>query len=177
MKTKIFLILLNLLLLVAWYRSCDNRNVESVEPITPEVLIDTFYVYHTDTMLVVEPKYITEYAIDTIYINDTLFLPITQRYYSKNNVYDIWISGYNANLDSVKTYNNTVYKTVTLEVPSLVKDENFDFYFFGGLNSLHGAFYPQVGISMVTPKKVQYKANLGTNQGGLIYGLEIGFKL
>ncbi len=45
---------------------------------------------------------------DTIQIT----IPITQKEY-RDSTYEAWISGYEANLDSINVFNKTVYKTAT----------------------------------------------------------------
>ena len=63
-----------------------------------------------------KPKYITKYVIDTLVIEKegtTLSLPVIQKHYSQNGIYDAWVSGVSAELDSIRTYNKTEYKTIT----------------------------------------------------------------
>ena len=87
------------------------------------VLTDTIIVVKIDTIKIDKPVYITEKAIDTLFlvindtirINDTLYhtLPITQRMYEKDSLYKAWVSGYRPQLDSLLVFPKTITKTVT----------------------------------------------------------------
>jgi len=87
------------------------------------VLTDTIIVVKIDTIKIDKPVYITEKAIDTLFlvindtirINDTLYqtLPITQRMYEKDSIYKAWVSGYRPQLDSLLVFPKTITKTVT----------------------------------------------------------------
>ena len=47
-------------------------------------------------------------------IHDTLVLPITQKEY-KNDIYHAWVSGYDAKLDSIHVFRETVVKTISIK--------------------------------------------------------------
>lgn len=137
--------------------------------------IDT--IIKTDTITRYEPKYITKRVVDTLYIADTLFLPITQKHYSEPNIYDVWVSGYEAKMDSIRTYNNTEYKYVEKEVTREVVKNKYELYLNGGLNAFSGTFIPKVGISLITPKKTLYNVDFGVYNGEKTYEIGVGIKL
>lgn len=99
------------------------KKIEKLNGDSGKIIRDTMIVVEYDTITVNNPVYISETAIDTIFlpirdtlrINDTLYqtLPITQRYYAKDSVYKAWVSGYRPNLDSIQVYPKTVFKTMT----------------------------------------------------------------
>lgn len=139
--------------------------------------IDTLLVYKTDSIVRYEPEYITQRIVDTLYVTDTLYLPITQKHYNEPNVYDVWVSGYEARMDSIKTYNKVEYRNIEREVVREVMVNECELYVNGSLNAVSDVLMPTVGISLITPKKTQYKANVGLYKGNITYGIGVGFKL
>lgn len=152
-----------------------RKNVNTEYVIKTICKIDT--ITKTDTIVRYEPKYITKRVVDTLYITDTLFLPITQKHYSEPKIYDVWVSGYEAKMDSIKTYNKTEYKYVEKEVTREVVKNKYELYLNGGLNAFSGTFIPKMGISLITPKKTLYNANLGLYKGEMTYEIGVGIKL
>lgn len=113
-----------LVLAVAWVIFYHNRKGGEVRATT-----DTIIVY--DTVVVREPllvfrefKGLQQYKVKLLgSINKdsdsvTIELPITQKIY-EDSTYKAWVSGYDARLDSFKTYQPTRYITITTaETPS-----------------------------------------------------------
>ena len=159
------------------FHAFTKRTPEQNEVIKEITIVDTVRINTTDTITRYEPKYITQRVVDTLYITDTLFLPITQKHYSEPNMYDVWVSGYEAKMDSIKTYNKTEYKYVEKEVTREVVVNKYELYLNGGLNAFSGTFVPKVGVSLITPKKTHYNVNLGLYNGEMTYEIEAGFKL
>lgn len=157
-------------------RPCKT-NVEVVE----KVITDTVVYHHTDTIVSIKPQYITKYVVrhDTIYTTkDSIYtLPITQKHYSKPNLYDAWVSGCNPSLDSIKTYNKIETVVVNNEVIREVVVKEWELYATMGLNVNRNTFMPSVGLSLTTPNKMQYSANVGVYKGCLVYGIGVGFKI
>ena len=85
----------------------ERRKIEEVQR-------DTVIVVRRDTIKLVEPVYIVEKRIDTLFvpikdtirINDTLYQPVpkTQRMYEKDSLYRAWVSGYKPQLDSIYVF-------------------------------------------------------------------------
>ena len=82
--------------------------------LTREIVCDT--VYSTDTVFCPVPVASSERIIDSVSypvfipmpgdtVHDTVFvyIPISQKVY-KDSLYTAWVSGYRANLDSIKVY-------------------------------------------------------------------------
>lgn len=170
----IFVAVLAIIVFHAFTKDSQTEIREVVREITT---VDTVRYIQTDTIICYEPKYITKKVVDTLYITDTLFLPITQKRYSEPNMYDVWVSGYEAKMDSIKTYNKTEYKYIEKEVTQEVVVNNYELYLNGGLNAFSGTFIPKVGVSIITPKKTLYNANLGLYNGEITYEVAIGIKL
>lgn len=151
--------------------------METREVVKEITVVDTAYFVQTDTITRYEPKYITQRVVDTLYITDTLFLPIIQKHYAERDKYDVWVSGYEAKMDSIRTYNKTEYKYIEKEVTREVVVNKHELYLNGGLNAVSDALIPTVGVSFITPKKTQYKASVGLYKGDITYGIGVGFKL
>ena len=177
MKSNYLSYILVAVLAIIIFHAFTKRTPEQTEVIKEITIVDTVRSIQIDTITRYEPKYITQRVVDTLYITDTLFLPITQKHYSEPNVYDVWVSGYEAKMDSIKTYNKTEYKYVEKEVTLEVVKNKYELYLNGGLNAFSGTFIPKMGVSLVTPKKTQYNVNLGLYNGEMTYEIGVGFKL
>ena len=177
MKSNYLSYILVAVLAIIVFHAFTKRTPEQNEVIKEITIVDTVRVYTTDTITRYEPKYITQRVVDTLYITDTLFLPITQKHYAERDKYDVWVSGYEAKMDSIKTYNKTEYKYVEKEITREVVVNKYELYLNGGLNALSGTFIPKVGVSLITPKKTHYNANFGLYKGEITYEIGVGFKL
>lgn len=92
--------------------------------IRPKTIIerDTITIVKIDTIRIPKPIYIKEKVIDTLFVpikdtirvNDTLYiqLPKTQKYYSKDSLYQAWVSGYKPTLDSINIFQKVIEKTI-----------------------------------------------------------------
>jgi len=119
-------------------------------------LTDTLVVVKIDTVKIDKPIYVTENAIDTIFLvindtirlNDTLYqtLPITQRMYEKDSIYKAWVSGYRPQLDSLLVFPKTITKTVTNTVYQ--NSSKFGIGVTAGYGVSKTGFSPFVGIGV-----------------------------
>ena len=159
------------------FHAFTKRTLEQNEVVKEITIVDTVRYIQTDTITRYKPKYITQRVVDTLYITDTLFLPITQKHYGEPNIYDVWISGYEAKMDSIKTYNKTEYKYVEKEVVREVVKNKYELYLNGGLNAFSDIFIPKVGITLTAPNKTLYNVNLGLYDGKVTYEIGVGIKL
>jgi hypothetical protein len=160
---------------------CTTTRHNNMETSVISHVVDTLVVVRTDTIVKYEPKYITQKKVthDTIRItkDSIIYLPITQKYYSEKGVYDVWVSGYEPKLDSIKTYRPREIVTIDKLVEREVKSNDYGLYLNGGVSVVQRSIMPSVGVTLVTPKKVYYEANLGIFQGQVMYGAKIGYKL
>lgn len=101
MKNIINYILLFILLFIVIYQHC-NPKVITKETITT----DTITI--TDTIIEYKPvaKYITKTKTDTIYINDSVYIPIPMetKIYTDDSTYEASISGFKPSLDYIKVF-------------------------------------------------------------------------
>ena len=62
-----------------------------------EVVSDTITVVKVDTIREREVRYVEKRIVDSVYVgaDNNVIIPIEQRHYAKENLYDAWVSGYN----------------------------------------------------------------------------------
>ena len=104
--------------------------------------VDTLYVQNVDTIFQKDIEYITEKVVDTLYITNVVDsvvkLPVTQKHYKEDSLYDAWVSGYEPSLDSISVYGKTETRFVT-ETKTIEK------------NSSRLNIYPYVMVFSVKP--------------------------
>lgn len=169
-------------LVVALFLSLWNgKKIEKIEIKTTDTLI----VYKYDTIIEYKTRYITERVLDTIFLpsqntpskTPSTPLLITQRHYSKPNLYDLWISGYEPALDSAKVYQKIEYRTITNEITKEIYPKYWSLYGGVGFQAISDTFIPTIGITITTPDKWAITANLGYYNKDLFYGAQIQYKL
>lgn len=144
-----------------------------------EQKIDTIIIYDTITRYV--PKYIVKKTIDTIYLpsseNGVVAIPIEQRYYREEGVYDAWISGYKPTMDSIKVYPKTIYSTITNDVTREIVLREWNLYTYMGFKQLSNEWLPSIGLIVKSPKNLMYGVEIGAIDGNMYYGLQFGYKI
>lgn len=152
---------------------------EEEEIIIEKTTIDTVWIERVDTTEITNLIADTVTVIDTIYIetNNQPILPLIlkQHYYSKKGLYDIWLSGYNAKLDSAKVYNTTKIEVIERNTTKEIVSNKTEFLILGHLNGFGATLYPSVGIGIITKKKWLYEANIGLLGNGTVYGVSVGY--
>ena len=76
-------------------------------------------------------------------IRDTLVLPITQTEYN-NGLYHAWVSGYDAQLDSIHVFRETIKETKT----KFVKPRKWSIGIQGGYGMTNKGLSPYIGIGV-----------------------------
>ena len=120
---KWYFVLIGIIIILIIAFNVALHRIKVLEANEGKIIRDTTIVVKLDTVKITKPIYIKEKIVDTmlvavsdtIRLNDTTFvaLPITQRYYAKDSVYQAWVSGYKPNLDSIKVFPKTIYSTIT----------------------------------------------------------------
>lgn len=128
-------------------KPCDDNIIRTDTIIT----IDT--VYKSDTIykekIVNNPVPVPYYVSDTEWVKVDDSIPITQKYYS-NEVIDLWVSGYQTSIDSMKyretIINDTIIIKETIKIEN-TKFERFQFYteLGTGYNFFDKGILPYVG--------------------------------
>lgn len=155
----------------------SKRQIKVVE----NRVTDTILKIRVDTLTKYIPKYVTKKTTDTIYLQATdkneVALEIEQKYYSENGIYDVWISGYKPQLDSIKTYQRVEYRTITNNITKEIYKSTIDFYPYIGFKRLDDNVGQVFGLTIKMPKKWIYSAEIGVMNNKMMYGVTVGYKL
>lgn len=155
----------------------SKRQIKVVE----NRVTDTILKIRVDTLTKYIPKYVTKKTTDTIYLQATnkneVALEIEQKYYSENGIYDVWISGYKPQLDSIKTYPRVEYRTITNNITKEIYKSTIDLYPYIGFKRLDDKVGQVIGLSIKMPKKWIYSAEIGVMNNKIMYGVTVGYKL
>lgn len=143
---------------------------------------DTIRLSTIDTLTLTKPLYRTYRIVDTIRIavdsTRNVTLPISQKHYSKDSVYDAWVSGYEPNLDSIRIYDKTNTEVVTNTIIETRVINKWGIYpSLGYIKSEHNEA-ATIGITFKSPKKWLFGANVGIDVNNkAIYGITIGYNI
>ena len=155
----------------------SKRQIKVVE----NRVTDTILKIRVDTLTKYVPRYVTKKTTDTIYLQATdkneVALEIEQKYYSENGIYDAWISGYQTNLDSIKTYPRVEYRIITNNITKEIYKSTLDFYPYVGFKRLDDNIGQVFGLTIKMPKKWIYSAEIGIMDNKMMYGVTVGYKL
>lgn len=110
-------------------------------PPSQEPLYDTIVMVDT-TSIIMPPDTITKTELKTVYVpqtsivtvNDSTYgveLPYEQHHFSIPDTMDVWYSGYDSRIDSVKYYN----RTTTIEIHDVVEAPQHWFALYGGASA------------------------------------------
>jgi hypothetical protein len=130
----------------------DGKFIDTVR----STIYDTIYyrmpIAHDSVVIRYLNKYVTvsKMVKDSIVVHKDdsipVTIPITQKEYN-DSTYRAWVSGYNANLDSInifnKTVTNTIYKQVVIKEPS-----NWGVGIQAGYGYSKQGFSPYVGVGV-----------------------------
>ena len=156
----------------------NGNKEEDVETVIKYV-VDTVVVI--DTIERVKPVYKTRTVTDTLYLPDTakngLKLPITQKYY-KEPEYELWISGYEPQLDRILVFPKTEYRYITKEVTTTKPISNsYSLYANFSVLGWGGGVIPKLSLDLHTPSKVSIRAGVGYFEKNTVFEVGVGYKL
>lgn len=170
---------LAILFIIAVFYVCRYCYPKTEVITTTEHISDTIIIEHVDTIVDTLCVMVREKLLDTIYIetkhNDSIALPVTQKHYSDTLNYDLWVSGFKPNLDSIKVYTKTTNVNVQNNTTKVIEaPQKSKVYVFCGLNALQGEFIPKVGVSLKTKKEWLITPEIGLYHNKPFYGISIG---
>jgi hypothetical protein len=174
----IILILITLFSIFGWARSCQREKYETDLTLPA----DTVFVSKIDTVRFYDTIYKEKKVTRTVYVetngDSVISLPVVQKHYSKDNSYDIWISGVEPlKMDSTIVYPKT--ETLIKYKENIVYREKerqrLEFYFSGGFYSQSNVFIPKIGFSVRIGEKWLISANIGLNKN--IYDISLNYKI
>lgn len=177
MNSKFHLLYIVIICVLVALLLSSKRQIKVVE----NRVTDTITKVQIDTLIKYVPKYIAKKPIDTIYLPSSekseVAIPIEQRYYREEGVYDAWVSGYLPSLDSIKTYPRIEYRTITNNVTKEIHKSTLDFYPYIGFRRFDNKIGQVIGLSIKMPKKWVYSGEIGVFDGKMMYGINLGYKL
>ncbi len=142
---------------------------------------DTLVITKIDTVIEYKPKYITRKITDTLYLptqnQSLLTLPIEQKHYKIEGIYDVWVSGYKPQIDSIKTYPKVEYRTITNTITKEVVKKEWNLYTYVGFKRLSNSWQPSVGLMVKSPKYLIMGVEFGAINNEMYYGVNFGFKI
>lgn len=143
--------------------------------------VDTLYLQNVDTIFQKDIEYITEKVVDTLYITNVVDsvvkLPMTQKHYTKDSLYDAWVSGYEPSLDSIRVYGKTETRFVT-ETKTIEKNSSrLNIYPYVGVFSHDNKIGERIGIAISTKKGLYVGADVGYSNKNISYGCNVGFNI
>lgn len=167
----IFISIIATLSVVVFFLSGQGRKTEVKEIVRTDTITITKY----DTITLYKPRFVKEVIVDTIEVeiieNNPLKLPKTQRFYSNPN-YNLWISGYKPELDSLQLFKTTEYIYINNDIEKTIR--KYDVY--GGLE--YGRFNNQdlimLNLTLDTPSGFGIQGGVGVMNGDV--GFTIGLR-
>lgn len=142
---------------------------------------DTVYITKIDTLSLVSPIFIEKKVVDTffVYVNDStnIPLPIEQKKYSEPNMYELYISGVNPNLDTIRVFNKTEYRTVTNTVTNTIYKSAWRGYIGGQISTFDNQVIPTINLTLVSPKMLAFGAGIGIYNNKPVYQFNVSYKI
>lgn len=178
-KTILGFALLTAMFLIVASGDWVKRYTDSPETIVRSITSDTVLLVKRDTVFIERPVYVERTTIDTVYIENEgskLSLPVEKLKYSEDGIFDIWVSGIKASLDSVRFYAPTVERTVTRTV-TVERKPSWACVPYMGFKAFEGTVSPNIGLMLETPKSWVLGAEMGYSRPRSTYwGLNIGYR-
>lgn len=139
---------------------------------------DTTKIVIIDTIIQERVVYKERIVKDTLWLTDTLYLPIVQKHYSEQGKYDLWISGVEPlNVDKIDIYNTIEYNTITNTITQAIYPKNTQVFMGGGFCSFLGTFTPLVSISIETRRKWLFSLDYGRNKQSNLIVVDVKYKI
>lgn len=145
-----------------------------IETITDTTIrIDTFVVEKP----VVKEKKVVEEKI--IYVHDTIkvAIPISEYRFFEDGLYDITARGYEVSLSNVTVFPKTEYTTITTTTEKTIYKDAWNCYLGVGIWAFDKEIVPTVNLTLKSPKKWLFSANVGYYNRSLIYGGQLSYKI
>lgn len=180
MNNNVFHVVYILVISVLVTLLCLSLNRSCKVEVVKECVTDTTFLERIDTIYLEKQTPIHVKVVDTLYLpieENNIPLPIEQKYYSKTDSYDAWVSGYEPQLDSIRVYNKVEYKTITNTITKTIEQRNWNFYTYMGFKRLSNEWLPSVGLMAKSPKNLIMGVEFGAINNEMYYGVTCGFKI
>jgi hypothetical protein len=80
-------------------------------------------------------------------------------------------------MDSIKLYQQSRQETIVITDKSLLKPKTNSLFANVGIISFNGILAPKIGVSIKTKKERLYGLEIGSYDGKMFYGVNVGFKI
>lgn len=182
LTTQLYIFLITVLAVALYIKCDDGKKINSCA--NEQVTTDTVVIFETkiDTITEYVFKEVEKKTIDTVYIETEnkpfLALPVVSKHFAKENLYDLWISGVEPiKMDSFKLYPQSRQETIVITDKSLLKPKTTNLFANVGIISFDGVLAPKIGVSIKTKKERLYGLEIGSYEGKMFYGVNVGFKI
>lgn len=180
LTTQLYIFLITVLAVALYIKCDDEERINSCS--NEQVTVDTVVIFRTDTITEYVFKEVERKTIDTVYIETEnkpfLALPVVSKHFTKENLYDLWISGVEPlKMDSLKLYPQSKQETIVITNNTLLKPKTNSLFANAGIISFNGILSPRAGISIKTKKERLYGLEIGSYDGKMFYGVNIGIKI
>lgn len=142
---------------------------------------DTITLTKIDTLELVSPIFKYKRVVDTFYVyakdSYAIALPIEQKRYTEPDKYDLYISGVNPSLDTIRVFNKTIERTVTNNITNTVYKNAWKGYIGGQIQSFGNEVIPTIKFDIITPKNVLFGAGIGLYDNRPIYQFNVSYKI
>lgn len=142
---------------------------------------DTTIVTKVDTIVNTDVRYVERMIVDTIYVttNESGFgiVPMYDYHFKKEGRYDIWAYGHGVIMRNVTVYpmTRTVYVNNTIEKEIIQR--KWDCYLGVGISLYSKEVIPTINLTIKTPNRWLFGANIGYCGNTLNYGGMIAYRL
>lgn len=182
LTTQLYIFLITVLAVALYIKCDDGKKINSCA--NEQVTTDTVVIFETkiDTITEYVFKEVEKKTIDTVYIETEnkpfLAIPVVSKRFAKENLYDLWISGVEPlKMDSFKLYPQSRQETIVITDKSLLKPKTTNLFANVGIISFDGVLAPKIGVSIKTKKERLYGLEIGSYEGKMFYGVNVGFKI
>ena len=157
--------------------------VDSGEPtVVTERTTDTLVVTKVDTVAITKVvTKIEKESSDTVYltVRDSIPVPVPRKEYtfSKPDMFDFKVKGFEVEFLEANVYPKTVYKTITNTVETTIYKDPWNLYFGAGIWAFNKDIVPTLNLTLKTPKRWLISLNTGYYNGGFIYGGQFSYKI
>ncbi|MGN1155445.1 MAG: DUF6808 domain-containing protein [Agathobacter sp.] len=180
MEKKIHIIYLSIIVVLAILSFIGfSRNERKVDSVIEKT--DTLITTKVDTIMMTDIRYVEKKVVDTVYVRsiggEQSSLPMYDYRFRKDGIYDITAYGYGVLLKSVSVYPETKTYMITNTTEKVIEKKSWDVYLGAGITAYDNAVIPSINLTVKTPNRWLFGANIGYGAYGLSYGCMVSYRL
>lgn len=170
------LIIITLVIVSVIGFSRPKKTIESVVEKT-----DTIITTKVDTIMITDIRYVEKKVVDTVYVRsiggEQALLPMYDYRFRKDGIYDITAYGYGVLIKSIEVYPETKTYTITNTTERVIEKKSWDMYLGAGITAYNNAVIPSINLTVKTPNRWLFGANIGYGAYGLSYGCVLAYRI